>query len=99
MEIEKRQGQGHQERHDQDNAQRKPKPKHGGNSSVNRLRGLCETGSDPLCDSKGSDSFRTASPHRQRSKRLTISEIFCPPKPKLLLRAWRTRFSRATLGT
>lgn len=32
-------------------------------------------------------------------KRLTISGTFCPPKPKLLLRAWRTVLSRAALGT
>ena len=34
-----------------------------------------------------------------RDGRLTASEIFCPPKPKLLLRTCSTRFSRAWLGT
>jgi len=32
------------------------------------------------------------------SNRLTISAIFCPPKPKLLLKTCRTRVSRASLG-
>ncbi len=43
----------------------------------------------PLVDVRGSN---------YDEKRLTMSEMFCPPKPKLLLRAWWTRFSRAALG-
>src|SRR5262245_33141295 len=35
----------------------------------------------------------------QLTKRDTIKETFWPPKPKLLLRTWSTRFSRAVLGT
>ena len=31
-------------------------------------------------------------------KRLTMSEIFCPPKPKLLLRAWDSPLFAGRVG-
>ena len=54
---------------------------------------------NPRAGAWGSPVHRSPSGFASYStNRLTVSEMFWPPKPKLLLSTWLTRLSRAVFG-